>query len=226
MTPDARAAMRAAIAAAIARGTFPDAAAAHPGTFSWPAPAAGDRAVRFRAELEALGGACHDLPGANADAIVALLDGLMAGRGPRRVLMWDEALLPVVGLPTALVRAGISVDSVTPDDMASSARREELASATIGLTGAEAALAETGSIVLASGPGRARLASLLPPVHVALVERRALVDSLAALIRDRPEIATAGANVICITGPSRTADIEHTLSRGVHGPGEVHVVFV
>jgi L-lactate dehydrogenase complex protein LldG len=132
----------------------------------------------------------------------------------------------VVGLPTALVRAGISVDSVTPDDMASSARREELASATIGLTGAEAALAETGSIVLASGPGRARLASLLPPVHVALVERRALVDSLAALIRDRPEIATAGANVICITGPSRTADIEHTLSRGVHGPGEVHVVFV
>jgi L-lactate dehydrogenase complex protein LldG len=226
MTPDARAAMRAAIASAIGRGTFPDAAAEHPGTFSWPTLAVGDRAARFRAELETLGGTCHDLPDANAGAIVALIDGLMAGRGPRRVLMWDEALLPVPGLPTALVRAGISIDSVTPGDMASSERREELASATIGLTGADAALAETGSIVLASGPGRARLASLLPPIHVALVERRRLVESLAALIRDRPDLATAGANVVCITGPSRTADIEHTLSRGVHGPGEVHVVFV
>jgi L-lactate dehydrogenase complex protein LldG len=226
MTPDARAAMRAAIAAAIGRGTFPDASADHPGVFSWPPPADDDRAARFRAELEALGGTCHDMPEPSADAVVALLDRLIAGRGPRRVLMWDEALLPVAGLPTALVRAGISIDTVTTGDMDSIERREELASATIGLTGADAALAETGSIVLASGPGRARLASLLPPIHVALVERHRLVDSLAALIRVRPDLATAGANVVCITGPSRTADIEHTLSRGVHGPGEVHVVFV
>ena len=101
--------------------------------------------------------------------------------------MCDEALLPVAGLPTALVRAGISIDTVTPGDMDSIERREELASATIGLTGADAALAETGSIVLASGPGRARLASLLPPIHVALVERHRLIDSLAALIRVRPD---------------------------------------
>jgi L-lactate dehydrogenase complex protein LldG len=101
-----------------------------------------------------------------------------------------------------------------------------LTSVHVGLTGADAGLAETGSIVVASGPGKSRLASLLPPVHVAILARDRLTASLAALIRERPYLATSGANFVCITGPSRTADIEHTLTRGVHGPKEVHVVIV
>jgi L-lactate dehydrogenase complex protein LldG len=94
------------------------------------------------------------------------------------------------------------------------------------VTGADAALSLTGSIVITSGPGRPRLASLLTPVHVAIVRVGTIVDTLPTLIAARPELVTRGSNFVCITGPSRTADIEHTLSRGVHGPGEVHVILV
>jgi L-lactate dehydrogenase complex protein LldG len=80
--------------------------------------------------------------------------------------------------------------------------------------------------VVASGPGRPRLASLLTPVHFAIVRHQDIVASLRALVRARPALVTAGSNFVAITGPSRTADIEHTLSRGVHGPGEVHVILV
>ena len=61
-----------------------------------------------------------------------------------------------------------------------------MAAATVGITSALAALAETGSVVLASGPGRGRLASLLPLVHVAVVRRTDLIDSLAALVAREP----------------------------------------
>jgi L-lactate dehydrogenase complex protein LldG len=139
-------------------------------------------------------------------------------------LSWDDAALPVPGLTARLTAAGVEVMTPRPGDLASQDQRNAWATATVGLTGADAGLIETGSIVLASGPGRARLASLLTPIHVALLSHDALVRSLAVLIADRPELVTQGSNLICITGPSRTADIEHTLSRGVHGPGEVHVV--
>jgi L-lactate utilization protein LutC len=94
----------------------------------------------------------------------------------------------------------------------------------VGLTGADAGLAETGSVVIASGPGRSRMASLLVPVHVAVLRVDRLVDSISTLLATRGDLVAAGSNLVAITGPSRTADIEHTLSRGVHGPGEVHVI--
>jgi L-lactate dehydrogenase complex protein LldG len=51
-----------------------------------------------------------------------------------------------------------------------------------------------------------------------------LVESVSALLATRRDLVEAGSNFVCVTGPSRTADIEHTLSRGVHGPGHVHVI--
>ena len=103
---------------------------------------------------------------------------------------------------------------------------DRLASLAIGLTGADYALADTGSLVLVSGPGRPRLASLLTPVHIAIVRPHRFLDSIETLFVEHPELVERGSNLVCITGPSRTADIEHTLSRGVHGPGEVHVILM
>jgi L-lactate dehydrogenase complex protein LldG len=103
--------------------------------------------------------------------------------------------------------------------------------ASLGITGVEYALAETGSLVVTSWTEGAQLASLAPPVHVALYRRRQLVATLDEVLERlrvacAPREAAWGRSVVFITGTSRTADIEQILIRGVHGPGEVHVILV
>ncbi len=110
---------------------------------------------------------------------------------------------------------------------------QALAQVDLGLTWAQAALLDSGSLVLVAGPGRERAVSLLPPTHVCLVARRALLPDVSAL----PELlhchadlsgnSTGGQLPSClnlVTGPSSTADIELVLVRGVHGPGALDVV--
>ena len=100
--------------------------------------------------------------------------------------------------------------------------REFCARADVGLSGAEAALAETGSIVINSGPGKSRLATLLPPVHVVLVPVSCLTTDIFTWTAERD--GEMPANVVIISGPSKTADIEFKLTLGVHGPGRLIVI--
>lgn len=91
--------------------------------------------------------------------------------------------------------------------------------AEVGITGADFAIAETGTLVIASGLGRPRAVSLLPRLHVALVRQSQLVSRLGSgLMRVRSGKPSA---VHFVTGPSRTSDIENDLSIGVHGPARV-----
>jgi L-lactate dehydrogenase complex protein LldG len=94
----------------------------------------------------------------------------------------------------------------------------------VGVTGCHAAIAETGSLVLLSGPGTSRTVSLLPPVHLAVVRPEDLCSTLAELFATRQGLLRDAASCTIVTGPSRTADIELTLTLGVHGPGVVVVV--
>jgi L-lactate dehydrogenase complex protein LldG len=91
-----------------------------------------------------------------------------------------------------------------------------------GVSRATYALADTGSVVLAASPDEPRAASLLPDVHVTLVDEDVILPGLeelfAAVGDDLPS------SLAIVTGPSRSADIEQLLTVGVHGPGEVHVV--
>lgn len=226
MTPAEREAMLKTLRTALSTAVLPGATTEAPGGFRRRDPDLADAVSRFTHELTTLGGFVHEAPARDASAVAGIIATITIESVVKRALMWDEAWLPVPGLAASLAAEGFDIDHQQPDDLSSMDRRAELAAATVGITGAEAALAETGSVVLLSGPGRGRLASLLPPVHIAIVERERLVRSLPDLLVTRPELATAGSNLVCITGPSRTADIEHTLSRGVHGPREVHVIFV
>ena len=97
----------------------------------------------------------------------------------------------------------------------------------IGVTGAFAAIAETGTLVLASGPDTPATASLLPETHVAVLSTGRIVPHMEdafALVRDAfGELPRA---VNFVSGPSRTADIDQTIVLGVHGPARVHIVLV
>jgi L-lactate dehydrogenase complex protein LldG len=80
--------------------------------------------------------------------------------------------------------------------------------------------------VLSTGPGRGRLASLLPPVHICLLNADRLYGTMAHFIQAFPDSVRQTSNLVFITGPSRTADIEQTLTLGVHGPGHLYVLLV
>ena len=77
-----------------------------------------------------------------------------------------------------------------------------------------------------SSPSEARMISLLPPTHIAIFPRSRLLANLDELLSVLPRPADQTSSMVLITGPSRTADIEQILVRGVHGPGEVYAVIV
>jgi L-lactate dehydrogenase complex protein LldG len=119
------------------------------------------------------------------------------------------------------------IDAALPvEPAARAARLAELDRAAVGITGALAGLADTGSVALASGPGRGRIVSLLPPVHIALLPAAKLYPSMAAFLADHPGLTRQASSLIFVTGPSRTADIEQVLTLGVHGPREIHVLLL
>jgi L-lactate dehydrogenase complex protein LldG len=104
--------------------------------------------------------------------------------------------------------------------------RERCAVADVGITSADYALADTGSLVMLSTEREARLVSLLPPAHIAVVPVDRLLTGLDELFSVLPHPAEASSSMVLITGPSRTADIEQILVRGVHGPGQITVILV
>jgi len=102
--------------------------------------------------------------------------------------------------------------------------KSEIFNFDVGITTAQAGIAETGTLVLESAHERHRLVSLVPPVHIAILDASRIVETLAealTLLRRDDEISPA---VTFITGPSRTADIELTLAIGVHGPKDLYVI--
>jgi L-lactate dehydrogenase complex protein LldG len=112
-------------------------------------------------------------------------------------------------------------------DRAAAGHCADLAKVDLGVAVAQAALLESGSLVLVAGAGRHRAASLLPPASVVLVRKSALlpdVSHLPELLARRREGGRLPACVNLVTGPSSTADIELVLVRGVHGPGSLDVV--
>ena len=103
----------------------------------------------------------------------------------------------------------------------------DFADADLGITGARAALVRPGVIVVRAGQGMPRGASLLPPVHLALVPRSALLPSslvLPEFLRREARDAGMPSAFHLITGPSSTSDIELTPVFGVHGPTTVRVI--
>jgi L-lactate utilization protein LutC len=188
-----------------------------------------DPVERFRAELAAAGGLPHLVPdrAAAAEKVIELI----RARGGRRILVGRGALLDSLDLPTRLRPLGI--EAAVVDALPAEGCKEALFAADIGVSGAYALLADTGSVVVAAAPPEPRSLSLLPPVHIVVAGREQLLADLFDLFAALAPAAAADGEpprlpscLAVITGPSKTGDIELRLVTGVHGPGEVHVVLV
>jgi L-lactate dehydrogenase complex protein LldG len=253
MTTNHRTAILSRIRAALANPELASERGAQP---SAPAAAAGQRGepasfdprslvTRWRAELEALTGQVYG-PMA-PEGVAAQVSAIAQRYQANEILAWDarsiaaatakpgqqpgagSGYLPVLQALPQQLRESASIHLTAPDLTNQNQRmeRERLARLPLGLTGAMAGLADTGSIVVLSGPGRARSASLLPPVHLALLHVNDLYPDLTTwMTRQGATMLGATANLTIITGPSRTADIEMNLVIGVHGPGEIHVILI
>lgn len=204
------------VRAKLTNGTAPDSAvreavrahiAAHPQN---PRPAVRwDPVARFRAEALKLSSTVDEVEsGAAVPAAIARY--LESQRLPRDAVCWES----VASLDWRA--AGIEV-------AARSARATDL----VGITGAFCAIAETGTLMMLSAPETPSAVSLLPETHVAVVERSRIVPGMEeAWQLMRTELGQPPRAVNFISGPSRTADIEQTVTLGAHGPYRVHIVLV
>lgn len=150
--------------------------------------------------------------------------GIAAGHQCRSFMAWED--LPASGVASALTAAGLTrVEGEVPVEtrMEHQLGYRDL---DLGVTGATAGLAESGSVVLEHRPGRPRMASLVPEVHVALLDLTLMERTLVHWAHKFPESVANTANLVVITGPSRTGDIEQKLTLGVHGPKHVHIVLI
>ncbi|GIV81988.1 MAG: hypothetical protein KatS3mg051_1342 [Anaerolineae bacterium] len=171
-----------------------------------------DLAARFSQTLTALHG--EVIRADSAEDALNRLGNVLTNLGATRVVVNDEPPLSGVDPTTRWPEIAWHVVGRTAGDL-----RAFCAGADAGVTGAVAALAETGSVVISSGPGRSRMVSLLPPVHIALVPLSCLTSDLLTWAAARS--GAWPANVTVISGPSKTADIEQTTAIGMHGPKRV-----
>jgi len=171
----------------------------------------------FAKSLQAVDGHCvvvDSQPG-TVEAINKILTDLRSTRlCPRRIAVSDSDEIRNL------------VEAIAPEveELAITPTAAELFGFDVGISSVQAGIAETGTLVLEADRERNRLISLVPPVHIAILDAAkifgTLAETLTALYRDG-KVSQA---ITFITGPSRTADIELTLAIGVHGPQEVYVI--
>ncbi|HEX5945111.1 MAG TPA: LUD domain-containing protein [Acidimicrobiales bacterium] len=172
-----------------------------------------DLVATFSAAVAHAEGTCHVAAGEVPDELLDRLADELAGRSAVTSVE-PEA----VAVGRRLADRGVSVSPATT---------ETAAQAALGITGAAAAVAATGSVVLDSHRAGGRIASLLPTVHLCVVSVNTLVATPADVLR---RLGSAGdalpSSLVLVTGPSRTGDIEQLLTLGAHGPTALHVVVV
>ena len=173
----------------------------------------------FVERLAAVDGFAHGpMPSSNAMAIAIDLSG-----DPGVYLGWDDVGVPRMHQSLQAVGWRRLEYSISTENRLTEQQR--MSEVTLGITGADGGIARSGSIALRSGPGRPRMASLIAGTHIAFLSVNRVFPTLVDLSLQSLDPASVS-NVILITGPSRTGDIEQQLNLGVHGPKQLHVILI
>jgi len=182
---------------------------------------------KFEAELRNVAGSPHRV--AKREELDRFFRATLKGSSP--LVLSRSPLVSQLGLEDMFRAWGLEV-AVWPSLRASEAAirgfRDRCFEARFGITGVDFVMAETGSLVLSSITEGSQLASLAPPVHIALYRRHQVLASLEGVLEQASvaRFEKSGRSIVFITGPSRSADIEQILIRGVHGPREVYAILV
>jgi L-lactate dehydrogenase complex protein LldG len=163
----------------------------------------------FLEEVRKLSGVAQQL---SPDSVSDALKSLVAEQNIRKATVWNTPTLRQLQITNLLASLGVELVSPTAD-------KHEMALCDLGITEADYLLPETGTLVLTSSTEKPRAVSLLPRIHLAIVRPEMLRPDLYQVFAE----AKDRNYLVFITGPSRTADIELTVTLGVHGPKSLHV---
>jgi L-lactate dehydrogenase complex protein LldG len=180
-------------------------------------------ALKFARELQPLGG---DFLGTLTpkEAVARVLE-IAAGMKARTVAVGAGIVSDSASIAAALERAGVSVirPAATADDSARIELRGGFAGCDLAVVEADYAIAATGTLAMVATPERPASITLVPPVNVVLVSADRILPDLASVLDAIGPATIAAHRLALVTGPSRTADIEKRIVRGVHGPRELYV---
>ena len=160
--------------------------------------------------------------------------------GQKQVAAWRHPLIQRLRLPEILADEEVSVHYTalaahaknSPTIEADQTKiRRQVVDSYIGVTSADYCVASTATLIMKARPGQARSVSLLPSIHVAVIELKQVIADLKELYtlidQDSHEKLEGLSNCMtCITGPSKTADIELVMVHGAHGPRELHLFVI
>jgi L-lactate dehydrogenase complex protein LldG len=163
----------------------------------------------FLEEVRKVSGVAQKL---SPEGVAATLKSLVAENNILKATLWHSPLFERLGIESILRSLGVDIVSPTAD-------KHDMALCDLGITGADYLLPETGTLVLRSSAEQPRAVSLLPRIHLAIVRPEMLRPDLHQVFAE----AKDSHYLVFITGPSRTADIELTVTLGVHGPKNLYI---
>jgi L-lactate dehydrogenase complex protein LldG len=175
--------------------------------------------------------ACQDTHSAAAAIVDLVRDKAPEWGDKKSVVAWKHPLIESLNLPAALSAQGVPVFFADLQKYDAESLRRHIIDSYIGITSTDFCLADTATLVMRTRAGQARSVSLVPSIHVAVIElSRVIADlkELYALLKWDPQESKEGVTncMTFISGPSKTADIEATMVHGAHGPREVHVFVI
>jgi L-lactate dehydrogenase complex protein LldG len=179
----------------------------------------GEKISQFKSEVEQLGGevSMHDSLDELHDGLKQLLHQL----NPPSLLTWGKKALMDWNLDAVMTEWNVLKWDET-------SFLEQAEQCTVGITSVDYAIANTGTLVVCTDVDKARSASLLPMVHVALVRAEQIKTRMGEVLEEFKDFTgiQAPSSIHFISGPSRSADIENDLSIGVHGPAALYVMIL
>ena len=175
--------------------------------------------------------ACEDVNSVTAGIVDLVRDKDPEWGHKKSVVAWQHPLIENLNLPAALAQQDVDVFFADSKELKGENLRRHVIDSYIGITAADFCMADTATLVMRTRAGQARSVSLVPAIHIAVIELNQIIADLKelyALLKWDPQAKKEGLTncMTFISGPSKTADIEATMVHGAHGPREVHVFVI